>query len=126
MKHIIILLIAISLFSCSFFNETTVDFSIKNSSKKTLRNIVFTTSCDGIKIDELKPNESFEKVLKYTDLSNKDEYTDSSFRLIFYRDTIKNDDFFCFDILIDNSDKKVHLIILENKIKSDIQGIECY
>lgn len=126
MKHIIILLIAISLLSCSFLNETKVDFSIKNDSKDVLKNIVFKTSLDSITIKELKPNESFEKELKYSDLSNKDENKGSGFRLIFYRDTIKNDAFGCTDVMNDNSFKKVHLIILDEEIKSDIQGIECY
>ena len=126
MKHIIILLMAISLFSCSFFNDTKVDFSIKNNSQKVLKNIVFKTRQDSIVINELKPNESFEKEILYSNSSDREEDKSSGFWLNFYRDTIKNDNFFCVDVLNDNSNKKVHLIILENEIKSEIEGIECY
>lgn len=126
MKHFIILLLAISLFSCSFFNKTKVDFSIKNSSKKTLKNIVFKTSLDSITIKELKPNESFEKELRYSDLSNKDENNSTGFMLSFFRNNVTNDDFGCSDISNNRSNKKVHLIVLEKEIKSDIQEIECY
>ena len=126
MKHIIISLMTISLFSCSSFNEPKVDFSIKNSSQKVLKNIIFKTGCDSIYVEQLKPNESFKKELLYSNLANKDENNFSGFRLSFFRDIVKNDDFGCTDILNNNSDKKVNLIILENEIKSDIQGIECY
>lgn len=126
MKHFIIFLLAISLFSCSLFNKTKVDFSIKNSSKKTLRNIVFKTSLDSITIKELQPNESFEKELRYNDLSNENESSFKGFRLSFFRGNVKNDDFGCFDVSYNRSKKKVHLIVLEKEIKADIKEIECY
>lgn len=125
MKYIITLLLSISLISCSFLNETKVDFSIKNSSQKVLKNIVFKTSSDSIHIDELKPNESFEKELLYS-ISNKDENKATGFSLSFFRDTIKDDNMFCKDISTFSLNRKMNLIILENEIKTDIQGIECY
>jgi hypothetical protein len=73
MKQIIILLMAVSLSSYSFLKETKVDFSIKNNSKKVLKNIVFKTSCDSIILKELKPNESFKKELLYSNFSSKDK-----------------------------------------------------
>jgi hypothetical protein len=126
MKHIIILLSAFSLFSCSFFNETKIDVSIKNNSKKVLKSIVFKTNCDSVFIKELKPNDSFEKELLYLNSSrNKGNYP-PFYSLSFFRGAIKNDDFGCTDIFETNSDKKLNLIISDNEIITDFQGIECY
>lgn len=89
MKHIIILFIIITLTSCSFFNDTKVDFSIKNSSNNVLKNIVFKTSCDSIIIKELKPNEILKKELLYSTSSNKDKNVTFGFRLNFLKDSQK-------------------------------------
>jgi hypothetical protein len=125
MKQTIIVLMAISLFSCSF--DTDVHFSIKNNTKNVIKNIEFKTNYDSITIRELKPNESFEKELLYSKRSDRNDNNSFGFQLIFYKDNIKDSDFFCHDIYSDDySDKKVNLIMLENEIEADIQGIECY
>ncbi len=128
MKKIVILILYINIVSCSLSNKINVEFSIKNNSSKTISEINFQTEFDSIQIKELKPGESFRKEILYCDLSDINQEESRGFYLSFLRiDKDKPNTLGCGDILSnDNSNKKVDISIIDNDIKTEIEGIECY
>jgi len=128
MKKICLTILAFNLISCSFFNKVKVEFSIKNNSKKPISEIQFKTEYDSIYVKELKPGESFQKEIIYRDLSDSKKEESGAFLLSFLRiDNEKTNSLGCSDVLsYDNSNKKVNIIVTDDDIKSDIEGIECF
>jgi len=128
MKKIAVLILYISIVSCSLSNTINVEFSIKNNSSKTISEINFKTGYDSIYIKKLLPGESFKKEILYCDLSDNNQEENRGFYLSFLRtDEDKPSTLWCGDILSDdNSDKKIDINIIDSDIKSDIEGIECY
>ncbi len=128
MKKIAVLILYISIVSCSLSNTIKVEFSIKNNSSKTISEINFKTGYDSIQIKELLPGESYRKEILYCNLSDNKQEENRGFYLSFLRtDKDKPNTLGCGDILSnDNSDKKIDINIFDSDFKSDIEGIECY